>query len=740
MSGRDSQRIEEDAYLARVYKTVTAQLARAVAKRADIREDTIELQRRLWREVGASMKDEGKNAASAQYLNELRVNKAIYGNNDALLTKLERMKSSAYFGRIDFARPGRPQRPTYIGISALFDEKDMSTLVCDWRAPIGSLFYENRTGAVSYRGPDGVIEGELTRKRQYKVEEDRLIYYFDSALTIDDEMLRQALAGSSDAHMRTIVNTIQQNQNSVIRIPLGHRIVVEGTAGSGKTAVALHRAAWLLYRYRDDGLSHENLLLLTPNQVFVEYIREVLPELGERNVATATMTDCLRGLVPRQYRIQTAWAALDFALSLSHRARTRREQRMRGILGSGSMAAYVRTYAEKLAGERTFFDLRFEGELIASADEMATLYAVRPAMPLRTRLNRVARMAAGRIGELYQKKLASMTEALKKQGEDEKDARRMARRALRRIFAPVADQLRVMTVMRVDEAFRDMWSEGAFVWATGQPPRVGWDELCGTVLAQLRDRALTSEVATLYAYLRVLLSGAPRSGIRHLMIDEGQDYSAAEMRLLESLYPGAGMTVLRDANQRIQTHLTGDSLPTGAETIRLQRSYRSSRPLCDFTRHLLRDPDSVIPFDRDGEKPRLIRVREAERAARIAQDIASLRPMGPVAVIGRTAADCRRIFESLKALVPDAVLLEPDEPRPSAEVTVLPSWLAKGLEFDTVMLWEAADYGRGEESLFYAVCTRALHRLRLYTAQNGYAPPVPASLYEEDDAPAGGTQ
>ncbi|NLG37017.1 MAG: UvrD-helicase domain-containing protein [Clostridiales bacterium] len=739
MSGRDPQRIEEEAYLARVYEAITAQLARAVAKREDIRKDTIELQRGLWREVGVGMKDDGKNAVSAQYLSELRVNKAIYGNNDAVLTKLERMKSSAYFGRVDFARPGRPQRPTYIGISTLFDEKDMSTLVCDWRAPVGSLFYEDRTGAVSYKGPDGIIEGELTGKRQYKIEEDRLIYYFDSALTIDDEMLRQALAGSSDAHMRTIVNTIQQNQNRVIREPLRQRIVVEGSAGSGKTAVALHRAAWLLYRYREEGLSHENLLLLTPNQVFVEYIREVLPELGEQNVATATLTDCMRGLIPKQYRIETTWAALDFALSFSHRPRTRHEQRLRGILGGGGLAAYVRSYAEKLAGERTFFDLRFEGELIASADEMAALYAVRPAMPPRTRLNRVARMAAQRIGELYRKRLASMTETLKERGEEERDARRMARRALRRLFAPVADQLRMMTALRVEEAFRDMWSEGAFVWATGDPPRVEWDELCAMVLEQIQDRALSSEAAALYAYLRVLLSGAPKSGIRHLIIDEGQDYSAAEMRLLESLYPGTGMTILRDANQRIQTHLTEEGLPTGAEIIRLQRSYRSSRSLCDFTRHLLRDPDSVIPFEREGEKPRLIRVQEAERPARVAQDIAALRRMGPVAVIGRTAAQCRRIFESLEALVPGAVLLKPDEPRPSAQVTVLPSWLAKGLEFDTVMLWEAADFGRGEKSLFYTVCTRALHRLRLYTAQPGYAPPVPAALYEEDDAPGGGT-
>jgi DNA helicase-2/ATP-dependent DNA helicase PcrA len=123
------------------------------------------------------MKDEGKSADSAQYLNQLRINKALYGNNDAVLMKMERMKKSAYFGRVDFQRKGRPVRSTYIGISTLFDAKDMTALVCDWRAPVGSLFYEDRTGPVSYEGPDGVIEGELVNKRQYRVEEDRLVYF-----------------------------------------------------------------------------------------------------------------------------------------------------------------------------------------------------------------------------------------------------------------------------------------------------------------------------------------------------------------------------------------------------------------------------------------------------------------------------------------------------------------------------------------------------------------------------------
>ncbi|MFN3876498.1 MAG: HelD family protein, partial [Flavobacteriales bacterium] len=194
-----------------------------------------------------------------------------------------------YFGRIDFTQQGDTKaQAVYIGIHAFLDEEANTSLVYDWRSPISSMFYDHELGEAHYETPGGRVEGRISLKRQYRIRDGRMEYMLDSGLHIHDDILQQELQRASSARMRNIVATIQREQNAVIRNTAARALIIQGVAGSGKTSIALHRIAFLLYRFKDT-LSSDDILILSPNRVFAHYIGNVLPELGEEDVPQTTM-------------------------------------------------------------------------------------------------------------------------------------------------------------------------------------------------------------------------------------------------------------------------------------------------------------------------------------------------------------------------------------------------------------------------------------------------------------------
>ena len=201
--------------------------------------------------------------------------------------KLLKLEYSPYFGRIDFKEDNLDTRKVYIGIANV--EKDLNYIIYDWRSPIASLFYDYSKGKAKYTAPDGEIKGEILLKRQYKIEGKKLLRVFDNNLNIVDDMLQEVLSSSSSDKMKNIVNTIQQEQNEIIRNISNKNLIVQGIAGSGKTSVALHRIAFLLYKIKN--LKSSNVLIFSPNKIFSEYISNVLPELGEENTSETTFSE-----------------------------------------------------------------------------------------------------------------------------------------------------------------------------------------------------------------------------------------------------------------------------------------------------------------------------------------------------------------------------------------------------------------------------------------------------------------
>jgi DNA helicase-2/ATP-dependent DNA helicase PcrA len=268
----------EKTYLERVINEIKLQLDNGVNAISNYKKEAIELQKKMWEDVRCAptgLSDLEAPTQIWQYQQEISNQARKYKFSHEKVNRLEKMYQSPYFGRIDFIEEGEENsEQIYIGIHTLSKNNNMEILVYDWRAPISSMFYDFEIGLCSFDAPVGTINGQMLLKRQYKIDNSNIVYMFDSSLSINDEMLREILGKSTDARMKTIVTSIQREQNAVIRNSQNRILIVEGPAGSGKTSIALHRAAYLLYKYRES-IKSENILVFSPNHVFEDYISSV---------------------------------------------------------------------------------------------------------------------------------------------------------------------------------------------------------------------------------------------------------------------------------------------------------------------------------------------------------------------------------------------------------------------------------------------------------------------------------
>lgn len=302
--------------------------------------------------------------------------------------RLRRMSDSPYFGRVDFKETGEEQAdPIYIGISSMLDEQDEHFLIYDWRAPISSIYYDHPLGSAEYETPMGMIHGEITEKRQYVIRNGNMVYLFDTGERIGDELLQQILGGNADTQMKSIVATIQKEQNQIIRESNKKMVVVQGVAGSGKTSVAMQRIAFLLYQYRHM-ITSQNMLLLSPNPLFKQYISSVLPELGESNIEQSTLHEYIEARLGRRFKLEHPYTHLEQRLSMKvDEDHDIYEERLR-FKGSLTFYQIIERYSKHLEHDGFCFrSLRFRGRILISAREMKEqFYSYDPSIRLSNRM------------------------------------------------------------------------------------------------------------------------------------------------------------------------------------------------------------------------------------------------------------------------------------------------------------------------------------------------------------------
>ena len=692
--------LEEQAYTARVQQLLLALIEQAQEISSDHLRSIQAIVADAWEDLRVK-----PTALSEEDLEQLsaEVDRFVVRREftESLAERSRRMIQNPFFARVDFIEQGSDQvEKIVIGLYSLKDEKG-ELMVHDWRAPVCSLYYDAMPGEASYDSPSGRIAGTLTLKRQYRMENGQLKYYVDTQVSIDDSMLLDILSGATSRHMRQIVATIQAEQNAAIRQQTERVVSVVGGAGSGKTSVAMHRAAFLMYRQRDV-LDANKILILSPSTAFSEYVSGVLPELGEQNIRARTLRDVVEALLDK--KVEKPYRQLEVLL---HPDGALRRASVRYKCGPEFLDRLRRFADAFIAFGPTFKNVSAEGKVLIRRDELKRMYLNE--FKLLTPAQKLTRMSM-----TLETRLSSMEENLYKQYEQRfegkysgRELRMACNMAVAQRMQPVKAQIRAMVALTGADLM-------ALVMADA--PR----ELRDAYLDNLAAEVTWWEDAVAEAYLTTRLGfAAPDKTVYHLLVDECQDYSETALAMLAAYYPNARVTLLGDPRQRTTPGMEPcDPARWGgcfgmpdAPMFPLSKCYRSSMPIAQLLNRILPDDPPLEPFGRGGAAPVVAQYSEAL----LKQTLKDFRAAGhrSIAVVTRTQAQA----DSLSAKLENVYRLDGGEDDINYEPTdnvVACYHLTKGLEFDAVIVvWPDAELTDGERRRLYTAASRALHDLAL---------------------------
>ena len=725
----------EEAYLQKTKAAAEKQLEEARrgvdARLCEMEEARKELQENTESGMGNGFRNYN-SSADFEALIELSQNAApvvqMVADCEELMRKirrLEKLLDSPYFARIDFCFEGEEEaEKVYIGRTSLMEKGALEIYVYDWRSPIASVFYRFMTGEGYYDAPNGRIEGTVERKRQYEIKKGSLLYFFDTNVSISDEILKQLLGKNTSPKMKTIVETIQRDQDIVIRNMENDLLMIQGVAGSGKTSIALHRAAYLMYQGVQSGLTSNNILILSPNSTFEQYISDVLPELGEENVVSMVFEDLVDSMLEGR-DIQPQNAFLEKAVS--HSSFTELAKRSMEFKTSGRFREILDRFAEEIPQWGIDYqDVYFEEELIVPKEELKRRAMQRPEVPLAERLEQLKSYA---MEEVFGGK---------------RDRRRVA----------VLQELQSFIKIDIYDLYERLWRGGTYFEALGTEEDM--DPIRRYTLENLESGRLyfDDSIAVLYLYLKIYGSHKYRH-IRQVIIDEAQDYYPLQYEIFRLLFPGAKYTVLGDVNQTLTKRedvsfyeQVGNVLKRkNSALIQLDKSFRCTNEILRFGLRFLdadlgvetavrqeaameasaetgpenrRPQETVIKcFNRSGDAVGVMALDTCEAYLdRIVEEVETCREKGfeTICLLCKTKEYCSRLFARLGSRL-ELKMFRDDGVGELKGILLLPSYMAKGLEFDAVIICDADShnyYDSNDKKILYVECTRALHRLSLF--------------------------
>lgn len=658
------------------------------------------------------------------------------------LDVLQRLKKTPYFARIDFQENGEKKpESVYIGLSSFTDKTD-HFLIYDWRAPISSIYYDGGLGQVSYDTPDGEQTVDLTLKRQFMVENGQILTVFDTDETVGDQMLLEVLDEASDTKMKSIVSTIQKEQNKIIRDTKSDLLFVQGAAGSGKTSAVLQRVAFLLYRYRGN-LSSSQVILFSPNQLFNDYIDQVLPELGEQNMVQMTFYQYAKRRVPKLH-VETLQERFEKETEPQGRAAKK-------LKDSLVFFKAVNAYADFLNQQGMHFKaISFRGKPFFSKEQIKEIYyGFNLNYNLRNRLSAtretLLKKLSGRVNR--EARTERVQKAVQELGQDELN---VLYGDHPRNFANGDKEMTFLTqayVTREFQSIKKSITRNRFININGQyvhflrhlPDLVDvkeagltvdeWQATVDETVADLKNGKISLADVSAYLYLFDQIIGKRGDlEMRQVFIDEIQDYSAFQLALLKAEFPRAKFTMLGDLNQSIFTQENSHSLLNELNTmfdaaktqvVQLTKSYRSTQQITDFSKEILHDGEAVEAFDRNGDLPTItVDTDQEQLVGDVAEQLTqNERDNMTTAIITKNFSETIELTEKLKQRGQKVTAIKTENQRLVPGTIVVPSYLAKGLEFDAIVVWNANEenYAREDErQLVYTICSRAMHRLNIF--------------------------
>ena len=664
-----------------------------------------------------------------------------------------------YFTRVDFTADDVGASETfYIGKMSLIREADNALLIADWRAPVSNLYYEGRLGRAAYAAPEGEIAGEITLKRQYVIEKGEMQDFFDIDITANDDFLQAALGSSKDSRLKDIVSTIQAEQNRVIRADMVRPLIVQGAAGGGKTTIALHRIAYLLYNF-EKRLSPHNIMILAPNRYFLSYISEVLPDLGVENVFQTTFADFALAFTDEEENLRVRYASEKLAYMIHHPQHAQAVARVSTIKSSLTFKNLINRYVDELVAAMLPEDgadyALDEYVLMPYAEVRRLLCEEYSFLPVQKRIGEVRKylksalqkekpeilrrlhftydfyvgMIKDEMPEDSEARRARITAVLNER--DAKIARieKLSKDAVRRY-------LKKTTLSSAFQYYRRLMMDEDLLCRLGANVLTAaeWQAVHAqsAPLLKGRQKAVEEEDLAALMHIHFRLFGNEYYDLRHIVVDEAQDIGLFQLFVLREVMNSDSFTILGDLCQGIYAHKGVKDWAAVADRIfkgkavqqTLVQSYRTTVEIMDAANVVIAklglDVPLAQPVIRHGA-PVVTEICADEEAAAayIRAQLESFRADGlqSMAVLCKTIAECDALAERLNddnAGAP-VIVLRGTESSYGGGAVVMPAYLAKGLEFDGVILANASDAVYTDDpldiKLLYIAMTRALHRL-----------------------------
>lgn len=608
------------------------------------------------------------------------VNKEVdfTNKNIKIINSLKKSLSSPYFGRVDFSDDDDEIISVYIGINGII--KNLKNYVFDWRSPIASLFYNYGVGKAEYTAPIGKIQGDILLKRQYKISNGKIKRCFESDINIDDEYLQEILSSASSEKMTNIVNTIQKEQNIIIRNVDDKYLIVQGIAGSGKTSVALHRIAYLLYNEKN--LTNNNVLIFSPNEVFSEYISNVLPELGEQNVLQTTFSDFASSYIDGDIETFTNFLEryyknenIDFENQKYNKIKLSNEFKK-------EIDIFIKEYVSKA---RFVKGLSINGKKI-TREELDQIFQEKfNNRPISIRLDDMSEYLGG-----YKKEVK------------------------RKIFQKLKELLTIDT--NPIEVYNKILSENNLTIdlertkfnSNGKIQKLSYSDLLPLM------------------YINFELNGYPNArSIKHVIIDESQDYTLLQFDILKKIFNSSSFTILGDINQTINPFYKYDNLNdinnifnNKGKYIELTKTYRSSQEIIEFSNKILGIDNACSVRDSNSIPVEFGELDKNEISKILVENVHKMKEenMKRIAIITKSNEEMLELYNELKKDLKNLKMINTSKDFKIGNMVILPSYISKGLEFDGVIIYtdKENEYQENDKYLFYVVCTRAQHALSIY--------------------------
>lgn len=641
----------------------------------------------------------------SQYINPVTDKIIDYEEEEHKILLLEKMIKSPYFARIDFKFDDEDEfEKIYIGRSSLRKNSYQEMYVYDWRSPIASVFYRFMTGEAFYDAPCGRVTGELNLKRQYEIKNGILEYFFDSDVQIVDEFLRQLLSQNTTAKMKAIVETIQHEQDVVIRDMENDLLMVQGVAGSGKTSIALHRAAYLMYQGLQTKLSANNIMIISPNSIFEQYISNVLPELGEDNVISSVFEDILSELLNGR-KIQSR---NDFLENLIVNSKYKEISRNSIEFKTSSFFREIldqflidipRQWIE-------FEDVYYEGKCVVSGQILKDKILGRPETPLGIKLEQLEDYILEQIFGTGK-------------GRGHKEEKNLIKQEIQKFIK-----------IDIVELYKILFSNEAYFYSLLQNsnPSQNIKNIWKYTKENLEADSLYYDDAIAIAYLYLKIYGTNKyKNIKQVVIDEAQDYYPLQYEIFNLLFSNAKFTILGDMKQtlakkedisfyeQIQKILNKKK----SSLIMLDKSFRCTNEILNFSLKFIEQSSQIKSFNRNGDSPKVYIADNSEIFIdEIVKEINLCQEKGfqSICLICKTEKNSIYLFNKIKHKL-DIQLIKNGSVSDLQGVFILPVYMSKGLEFDAVLICDADSqnyHDEDDKNLLYVACTRALHKLSLF--------------------------